>query len=380
MLIQIKEFLKIYLYDAINFAINPTKKFTPKTIFLLRLDAIGDYILFRNFIEIFKNNSQYKDYKITLVGNIAWKDLAENLDKKFIDEFIWIDIRKFHRNLVYRYKKLKEITRKGYEIVIHPTYSRTLDTDFIVKLVNAKEKIGNSGDRSNIRAWQKEVTDCYYTKLLAAKKGILFEFHRNKEFFENLLGEKIEIKKPYINFLDSNLSFKLPEEFVFLFIGAGEPFRKWPIEKYVKIGEYIYNKYNLQIVLCGGVSDVEDGYKFESLSNYPIINLVGKIKLIDLIKIINRSKLVISNETSVPHITVALNLPVVVISNGNHFGRFTPYPSEITDKYYAIYPPEIESNLKKFEQLVDLYGMGSRLDISKIEVDRVIKCVDLILK
>lgn len=376
---KIKEFLKFCLYSILNFTVNSTKKITPKTLLLLRLDAIGDYILFRNFIEVLRNSSKYKDHKITLVGNIVWKDLAENLDRDFIDEFIWIDIKKFHRNFVYRYKKLKEITSKGYEIIIHPTYSRTLNTDLIVKVVNANEKIGNSGDLSNIKAWQKRITDRYYTKLLSAKKGILFEFYRNKEFFENLLNQKIEIKKPYIKLSNSNLSVNIPNEFAILFIGASALFKKWPIEKYIKVGEYVYKSYKLQIVLCGGSSDIEDGYKFESLGKYPVINLVGNTKLIDLIKIINRAKIVVSNETGASHIAVALDTPVVVISNGSRFGRFTPYPSEITNKYYAIYPPEIESKLKEFDQLVNLYGMGSRLDISQIKVERVLECIDLVL-
>ncbi len=379
MLSGVKEFLKFGLYSIIDFIVNISSKITPKTLLFLRLDAIGDYILFRNFIEILRNSSKYKDYKITLVGNIAWKDLAENLDRDLIDEFVWIDMRKFHKDLIYRYKKLKEITEKGYEVLIHPTYSRTLDADFIVKAINAKEKIGSIGDLSNIKAWQKRITDRWYTKLLPAKKEIMFEFYRNKEFFENLLEQRIKIKKPYMKIASSNLNIKLPEKYVLLFIGAGAVFRKWPIEKYISVGEYIFNKYSLQIVLGGGTLDVEDSHKFEALSKYPVINLVGKTKLIDLVEIINKAKFIISNETSVPHIAVALDVPVIVISNGNHFGRFTPYPSEITDKYYVVYPAEIENRLRDFEQLVDLYGMGSKLDISQIKVEKVLEYIDLII-
>ncbi|MGC8735038.1 MAG: glycosyltransferase family 9 protein, partial [bacterium] len=121
-----------------------------KNILLVRLDAIGDYILFRNFIEVLKNSEKYKGYKITLVGNIAWKEIAEFLDKNFVEEFIWVDVKKFLESTIYRFKVLKEISKKTYKVVIHPTYSRTFDADAIVRIANAEEKIGSIGDLSNI--------------------------------------------------------------------------------------------------------------------------------------------------------------------------------------------------------------------------------------
>jgi hypothetical protein len=37
------------------------------------------------FIEILKNNNKFKAYKITLLGNIAWKNLSLELDNEYID-------------------------------------------------------------------------------------------------------------------------------------------------------------------------------------------------------------------------------------------------------------------------------------------------------
>ncbi len=85
---------------------------------IIRFDAIGDYILFRNFIEVLKKSEKYRDYKITLLGNNAWKSLSKELDSEFVDEFIWLDRNKFHKDFLYRYKKLKEITACGYEVVM----------------------------------------------------------------------------------------------------------------------------------------------------------------------------------------------------------------------------------------------------------------------
>ena len=87
--------LLIFLRNSINNAAHnkrsktsQAKNLPAKRIVLFRHDGIGDYVLFRNFIEVFKKSLKFVDYKITLLGNSAWKDLAEFLDKDFIDEFI----------------------------------------------------------------------------------------------------------------------------------------------------------------------------------------------------------------------------------------------------------------------------------------------------
>lgn len=373
----IKQIIKFITNEASFFLTRLNKrKIFPNTILLVRIDSIGDYVLFRNFIKILKD--KYPNYSITFVGNEVYKDLAEFLDKKYINEFIWINRKKFEKNFFYRVKKLKEILNKGYEVVINPTYSRNFYADdAIVRAVFSKEKIGSIGDLTNLKSWQKFLSDKYYTKLIFAKDDVLFEFYRNKEFFENLFEERFSIKKPQINInFNSNFNY---DNYAVLFIGASARFRKWDIKNFVKVGEFLSKKgYN--IIICGGNSDIEDAKKFKEYSNYTYIDLVGKTSLIDFVSLLSKASILVSNETSAPHIAVALNLnKIFVISNGNHFGRFTPYPKEISLGYYPIYPLEIEKNMNNYELLVNKYGKGSNLDINSIDYKRVIEIINKVI-
>ncbi len=369
-------FVDVFFYLRERTANFGNKPRSSKNILLVRLDAIGDYILFRNFIEILKKEPKYSEYKITLIGNITWKELAETLDKEYISEFIWIDTRKFRRNIIYRYKTLRTVCSTYYDIVIHPTYSRTYDADIIVKMSNASEKIGSIGDLSNISRWQKRITDKYYTKLIPAQRNIMFEFYRNKEFFENLIGKKLDIAKPYIK-LPTNYTFnlELPQSsYAVLFISASANFKKWNIENFGEVAKWIKCNLGYEIVLCGGKEDMESTKVFERVYNDTYFNLVGKTSLIDLLFVIKNSKMIISNETFFPHMAVALNAKnIFVIYNGNHFGRFIPYPREITESYFPIYHPEIEKDLINYEKLSNMYGYGSQLDINEITPQQVIK-------
>ncbi len=88
----------------------------------------------------------------------------------------------------------------------------------------------------------------------------------------------------------------------------------------------------------------------------------------------------IANETSAPHFAIALEMTnVFVISNGNHYGRFTPYPKEISKNYHVIYHPVIEKDLEDYKKLSTSYGFGSSVDINEISAQSVIKKLDYIL-
>ncbi|NLO17468.1 MAG: glycosyltransferase family 9 protein [Arcobacter butzleri] len=379
---KLKTLIKLIIYFVIELFIKPSKEIKPKSLLLIRLDAIGDYVLFRNFIEVLKKSEKYKDYSITLLGNIAWKNLCEELDGEFIDNFIWLDRDRFNKDFLYRYQKLQEIVSSGYEVALNSVYSREFSYgDAIIKLINANEKIGSVADVSNIRKWQKNISDKYYDVLVPAKSELMFEFDRNKKFFENLLGIKLDIKKPHIDLKPKKLPFELPEKYAILFIGASSNFRKWNIEGFAKIGEYLKNQFGYEIVLCGAPSDKDDALRFKECFDGSYIDLVGKTSLIELLHVIYNGNLMIANETSAPHFAVSLEMTnIFVISNGNHYGRFTPYPKNMAPNYHVIYHPVIEKDIDNYKKLSNSYGYGSNLDINEISFESVKRKIDGVLR
>ncbi|MDC0961098.1 glycosyltransferase family 9 protein [Candidatus Pelagibacter sp.] len=346
------------------------------------MDHIGDYVLFRNYIELIKKSKKYKDYSITLLGNSVWKDFSEELDNKYIDNFISLDREKFEKNFIYRYKKLQELASSGYEVILSPVYSREFFVvDNIVKLVPAKKKIGSIGNCSNLKRWQKNISDNYYTTLVDAKKQSIFEFNRNKEFFENLFKIKIDIIKPNIFFKNTEIGIKLPKKYAILFLGGTGKIKKWGLQNFAKIGNYLKKQYGYDIVLCGAPSDKKDAKEFLEHYDGDILNLVGKTSLINLSKVIYYSDFILSNDTLAPHIAVALKKKCIfVIYNGNHFGRFIPYPKEITKNFHVIYHPFISKNLNIYKKLSNSYGFKSNLDINEISFDMVRDKINQVMK
>lgn len=68
----------------------PLQVSTEKKLAIVRLDDIGDYLLWRNFIGVYKQSEQYAAYSITLIGNIVWKDIFDAFDRQAVDETIWV--------------------------------------------------------------------------------------------------------------------------------------------------------------------------------------------------------------------------------------------------------------------------------------------------
>lgn len=377
-LIELLAFFIYYCFDALVIS---CKQVSPRSILIIRLDGLGDYILFRNYLRVLRESEKYKNYTVTFLGNEVFKDLAEELDKQYIDKFLWINIKKYSFNFFYRLKKLREISSTGYEILIHPTFSRDFFySELIVKKIFAKEKIGSIGDLSNLRVWQKKISDRYYTNLLPARKEIMFEFFRNKEFFENLLETKINIKKPLINLKNKVKPFNPSTKYAILFIGAGLKSKKWNVRNFAEVGKYLKQRYGYEIILCGSKNEISDEKKFKTYFHENYINLVGKTSLMDLLDVINHGDLILSNDTGIVHLAVAMEKKnIFVIFQGNHFGRFIPYPSEIACGFYPIYHPEIKKNIDDYNKLANNYGFVSSLNINEITVEMVKNELDKVL-
>lgn len=349
---------------------------------IIKLDEIGDYILFRNFLEFIRHSKKYENYSLALIGNIIWKDITEHFDNNFIDEFIWIDKNKLVKSFDYRKNILQIIYDKNFKIIINPLSSRNfLLDDSIIKASSSKERIGYFSDNSNSPGVLNKIGDKYYTRLLKLPENYHFEFDRNKFFFENLLDEKIQIKKTFLK-KEKLEALAISNKYIVIFPGASKKHKRWPVEKFVQVSDYIIRNFNYEIIILGGKDDIEIARNIiRMISHVKILDLTGKTNLIELINYIGNAELLISNDTSAAHIGAATNVNTIIISDGSRFGRFIPYTAGQSN-VKTIFPPEI---MKKFESLkleffYENFKYKSSLDINDITSESVIDEINKFIK
>jgi len=361
--------LKYFLYSIVNFFYFK-KTYLKDSIVIIKLDGIGDYILLRNFLTEVKKDKIYKDFNITLVANFAFKDLCEILEKKIINNFIWIDKHKFLYNFLYRIKILKDLNNFSYSILLNPTFSRDFFiSDWISNFIDAKKKISFRGDCSNQPDYAKKISNNYYNSLIEYKKINDFEFFKYKFFFELFLNKKILLNKPEIKIIQKTL--KLPKKYACLFVDAGEYRRIYNLKKYLIIAKNLENFFGKSLFFLG--QDLKINNDIIETNGY--INMIGKTNLLQTTEIIKNSCFLITNDTCASHIAAAVKTNCLVIYSGIHLGRFLPYPEKVFKKHLTFFHSKIFKNLEKYEKQSN-ESNNYRYNINSINHHEIIKFIN----
>ena len=348
----------------------------------IKTDNIGDYILFRNFLPYTRKSPKYASHRLVLIGNSAWKELAESMDKEYIDVFFWINTALYAQNKWYRIKILWALRKMNVEILINTVHSRNWIVNELVDFTNAANKISCEGDDINLGTKIKEESDKRFNFILPSLPTSVFEFERNQFFFEKLLEQSINLQRPF---------FKIPKiqkqnHCISLFIGAQSALRRWSLDYFAELILAIHKDYpDYYFQILGSPNDYENGEKIiSSLEKVDLAliinNLCGQTSLIDLINRIGESHLLISNETSGVHIAAAVETQTVCIANGERFGRFSPYPVQISNCINTIFPDEsfyFEENHKDYTHK---FQYKSTIDINSITPEVVLPTIFSILK
>lgn len=350
------------------------------TLLILRTDAIGDYILFRNFIKILKESERFKNYRITLLGNKIWKELAEEYDSKYIDKFIWIDTINFFKksDWIETYLLLLKIHIFGYDTVLVPNDTLNWRSEFIVSHIGSKNIIMKKNDlffQGNISV--TESNNWISSKSDYGQKSV-FQFYRNKSFIEEITQENCSLEKPcFENFRETTEIDNKKEPYIVLFPGASDIKKKWSSENFGILCSRINSIMQVKFLICGNRNDRKAAEKIIEISG--IKNIVDKTRdesLVELVDLISKAELLITNDTCALHIGASLNIKTICISNGLHFGRFHPYPVGMPVQVITFYPDyELYGDIN-YVLLAQKYHLDSKLNINNISANDVLKYVE----
>ncbi|GBF41370.1 heptosyltransferase [Leptospira ellinghausenii] len=342
--------------------------FKEEVTLLCKIDNIGDYILFRNFLKDFKGSEFNQNRKIVFVGNVAWKNIFETYDHSTIDKVIWVNLNTLQNNVLYRYGILFLLNTFRFHTIVQPTYSRNLLIDFLLLPLKAKFKYSPFGDDLNHIRELKLKNDQSYSHIIRSEKEIEFEFDRNLFFFREL------------DSVFANVKFSLPferkkqkENEISFFIGSSSKTRQFSRENLGHILKSINNQSHYRVNLLGGPAEFGIAEELSEISER-VINLCGRLTLSETINTIGNSKIVLTMDSSGLHMAMGTGVPkVYCFSNGNHAFRFVPYPKQYKN-LTVFFPPIIEMAIGKHPKIVyDSFRNGSLIPIDSIRIDLAVK-------
>lgn len=102
----------------------------------------------------------------------------------------------------------------------------------------------------------------------------------------------------------------------------------WPVERFAALAEKISEQFKLPIVSTGTSAEKGVIEKLRRSSGVPIENFAGRLNLKELVVLLKRARLVVSNDTGPGHIAAALGSPLVMIYGWSNPVRTAPYGRE----------------------------------------------------
>lgn len=298
---------------------------------IVRVDRIGDYVLWHDTIDAYKKKYAGKKVLLICPGVL----LSVTQEEPFFTEILTFDHQKAkdsHKYLFDLFLKMRKIT--SHE-VIYPSWRRSVLGDIIVCGIKSPKKIGMKGIpdvKYSFSTMLNHFFNVSYSKLVDSPQSAN-EIKAIEHFTKCVIDENYSYgqNKLIVN-CPSPVRLK---SYAVIAFSAYNKFRIWRIDNFVKLIDRIPSNYDIVLTGYGADDDERAQYIINNVNERErVINMVSKTTIPQLIALIGHSTFVIGNDSSAIHIAAAIQTPSLCILPGAHFNRFVPYPDDIdTIKY-----------------------------------------------
>jgi heptosyltransferase-2 len=288
---------------------------------------IGDAVLCLSSIEYIKE--KMPQAHITVLAKNWVKDVF--LNHPSIDDIISLDKPKT--------TLIKEIKKRNFDAGI--LFTNSFSSAFLFFIAGVRKRIGYKTDLRSI----------FLTDGLPLPEK-LEKTHQRDYYFEIVRKLIPGSEKPgnpilYItdeenkkaNITQKGLGIVENTKTVGMFPGASYgPAKMWGVEKFKSLAKEIAKNENVKVLVFGGNKEKELGDTIQNKTD-SIINLCGKTTARELMALIKRCNVFITNDTGPMHIASALNVPVIAIFGPTNTDRTSPLgPSVIIKKEVNCVP------------------------------------------
>jgi len=299
-----------------------------RKVALVRLDNIGDFVLWQDTLRGWRALFPPETHELTLIAQQTWAALAESVPE--IDRVWPISRDKFVRDGAYRRAQLKAMRSAGFDIVVQVRPGRELlREDALSRVSGAGERIGWARPEGGASPLHRMLSERVYTRLVPPVPAAWMELERNAALVRALGLDGFEADVPTLA-EHAECPPELAEPpFYVLFPGADRAERRWPPARFAEVARHLHAQTGWRGVVCGGPDDRERGQEIVRAAPVPMEDWTGRTSLGELAAIMRRACLVVSNETGGVHLAASVGTPAVCVTGGGHWGRFLPYPPKL---------------------------------------------------
>lgn len=284
-------------------------------ILVVRTDRIGDVVLSTPALRLLRDACP--NAKISILVSKTTFDLVEgNPD---IDEIIVDDKEGENKGLAGYLKLVTAIKKKRFELaVVFHTKKRT---NLLCYLAGIPRRVGFKDKKFGFlltdpikdARFMGEKHESEYCLDVLRHVGISGQGYKLFVPIKDSALEWVEKK-----LFQSNVSRY--EKQIALHLGASDPSKCWPPEKFAEfINQYSVNK-NIIFLLIGADNIKSQGEVVVQLSKRPLVNLIGQTTVAQMAALISKCDLLVSNDSGPVHVASGLGVPVVSIFTRNQPG------------------------------------------------------------
>jgi ADP-heptose:LPS heptosyltransferase len=104
-----------------------------------------------------------------------------------------------------------------------------------------------------------------------------------------------------------------PRALIGLHVGAKDPTRRWPPERFAALGNLLWAQHGAALVLTGGAAERPLAEAVRRALHAPALDLVGKTDLGQFAATIAQLDLLVTNDTGASHLAAATSTPSVIL-------------------------------------------------------------------
>jgi len=333
----------------------------PARVLIVRNDSIGDYLLYRPWLRQLSAVVRGRGQRLTLVANALWAPLARTWDADVFDELVVVDFGRFTKDLVYRTEVVGALGSQGFGEVVYPLHAREAAVENFIRFLGAPVRIASRSGQ--VGPWV-ELLNTGYTRLLPSTPVVLFEYDRNREFFENWHRGATATDAPLVIASVAGVAtapLHLPAgvreaagteaaagPYIVLFPGASARQKRWPPGHFAQLAQGLYRHYGARyrLVIAGSAADGTYAQRIAQTAGpgVPLDNRCGQTNLQELAALVAGAQLLISNDTVAAHLGAQAAVPVLVLLMGENYGKFFPYPAALLGApCQCLFPPSQEA-------------------------------------
>lgn len=317
----------------------------PKTLCLLRLSALGDITHVLPTLRTLQ--AHWPDTEISwIIGKSEYPlvKAIENINFIVFDKSAGLSsYRKLNRQVK------QQLGGRAFDVLLHMQLS--LRASIASLFIPAQIKLGFDKARA------KDMQSVFCNRQImpqSTRQHVVDSFLEFPRYFglEPVLEWRLPVSQPAVHSIKQRLS-SAKKIFVInpCAVAKSKNWRNWTAEGYAAVADYVSDKYDMQVVLTGGVSPLEKATAEEILSLCKMaepLNLIASTSIDELVATLHMASIVLAPDTGPVHIASALGTDTIGLYASTNPDRAGPY----NHRQYVVnkYPQALlKYNNKKVE-------------------------------